>query len=212
MRGALVVDHDAVDRCCGQPAVDGHHRDAALGQHLDAGLLRRGWREQGSGHLLCRGHLEVAGLFGQVLICVGEHDGVSRELRLVFGAPHDGSEERVGDVRDDDAEHHRRPGAEATGRAVPAIAELGHRAEYPAPQVRADILLPVQDPRHGRRGHQRHRGNVANGRRHPSPHLPGHGPPGRVIAAPQTPAVARPSPGEGLTPFAYGPTVIEIVL
>ena len=88
-------------------------------------------------------------------------------LRLVLGAPDDRGEERVGDVGDDDAEHHRRPGAQAAGRAVAPVAELGDRGQHPLPQVSGDISLPVHDPRHGRRRHPGRGGDVANGRRHP---------------------------------------------
>ena len=129
----LVVDDDGVDVvlvALGAP-VDGHHGDAPLEEHVEAGVPGRRHGDHHAGHLLGHRDVEVGGLLLEVLVGVPQHQPVALGQGHVLHPPDHRGEEGVLDVGDDRRPHPGALLAEGARRSRRGVAELGGRLPHP---------------------------------------------------------------------------------
>ena len=145
---AGVVDQHGVGRSrLRERAVDEHDRDPQRREALGGlGVVARRRQQQAVDPAAHRGQHVV--LAGGALVGVAQHDRVAGVVGDRFGPLHDGGEEGVGDVGDDQPDGHRLAGLQPAGDVGGSEAELVHGG--------GDRLGPLhrralEVPRHARR-------------------------------------------------------------
>ena len=122
---ADVVDEDGVDAAVVGATVDGDDRDALAREAVEVRVARRGDGDDDAGHPLADGDVDVPGLLGDVLIGVAQHEAVAVGVGDVLDAAHDGCEEGVLDVGDDDRPDADLLAAQGLSRTERLVVELG---------------------------------------------------------------------------------------
>ena len=118
-----VVDDDGGDVAGRAAMVEKHERDAAVGQPFEIALVLARGVDDDPAHALPRQRVERAPLVGQQPVGVADHDRLAVRRGQVLGAAGDLGEERVPDVRHDQADERRLPGPQRRGGAVRHPAE-----------------------------------------------------------------------------------------
>ncbi len=157
----VIVADDGRDRAVVGVPVDQHHRHLAAAQVFDHLVVASGGGEDEAVHLALQHVLHH--VLGMAIPAVGvaDEDGVALLHQDRLGSGHDGPEEGVLDVGDDDAHRHGLVGAQPAGQRMGAIAE-----------ATGDLGDPVDGVGLDHRGGEGIEG--PGGSRHVYPRLPGH--------------------------------------
>ncbi len=152
----LVVGHDAVAAHDGViVAIDHHQADAErlepLQQVRVAGGIDR--REDDAVDLALAQHVDLGALLDGILVRAAQQQSVAARAGDRLEAGDDLDEERVHQVRDDDAERVGAAQGEAARDGVGLVAELGDLGEDAGAGGVADVVAVVEDLGDGRDGH-----------------------------------------------------------
>ena len=105
-----VVDDDGRDVTGRAAMVEEHERDTAVGQPFEIALVLARGIDDDPADALARQRVERAPLVGQQPVGVADHDRLAVRRGQVLGPAGDLGEERVPDVRHDQADERRLPG------------------------------------------------------------------------------------------------------
>ena len=151
IHAALVVRDDTVEELAVDLTVEQHHRDAECLKIVEPlhriGVLLGDRRDDDAAQAVLAHGLQDLMLAVRIFCGVEQQNVIAPLIGHPGDALEQQGEERVVDIRDDDADGRRGRGAERTGRAVGNVVELADGIHHAAVALFADRVAVIDDAR-----------------------------------------------------------------